>query len=62
MLSGKTFCFSSYKQKSFAEKVSREDITEGARELGLELNEHIQFVVDALAEDAQRLGLPVGDA
>ena len=50
------------KQKSFAEKVSREDITEGARELGLELNEHIQFVVDAMAEDAQRLGLPVGDA
>ncbi|MCH2182658.1 MAG: HDIG domain-containing protein [Mariniblastus sp.] len=48
------------KQKSFAEKVSREDITEGARELGIELNEHIQFVVDALAEDAQQLGLPVG--
>jgi putative nucleotidyltransferase with HDIG domain len=36
------------KQKSFAEKVSREDIIAGAAELGVELQQHIQFVIDAL--------------
>jgi putative nucleotidyltransferase with HDIG domain len=36
------------KQKSFAEKVNRDDIVEGAVDLGVELNEHIQFVIDAL--------------
>lgn len=45
------------KQKSFAEKVSREDITQGADDLGVELNEHIQFVVDALALHAETLQL-----
>ncbi len=36
------------KQKSFAEKVNRDDIVNGAQELGVELNDHIQFVIDAL--------------
>lgn len=45
------------KQKSFAEKVSREDIVNGADDLGVELNEHIQFVIDALAENAEPLNL-----
>ena len=45
------------KQKSFAEKVSRDDIVNGADELGVELNEHIQFVIDALAEQAELLEL-----
>ncbi len=45
------------KQKSFAAQVSREDITKGAEELGVELTEHIQFVVDALAGIADELGL-----
>lgn len=45
------------KQKSFAEKVSREDIVSGAEELGVELNEHIQFVIDALGEHAEALEL-----
>lgn len=45
------------KQKSFAEKVHREDITRGAEELGVDLNEHIQFVIDAMAEYAERLKL-----
>lgn len=45
------------KQKSFAEKVRRQDITEGAVELGIDLNEHIQFVVDALAPHAEQLKL-----
>ena len=45
------------KQKAFAAAVNRDDITAGAEELGVELNEHIQFVVDAMAGIAGELGL-----
>ena len=45
------------KQKSFAEKVKREDIIQGAEDLGVELNEHIQFVIDAMAAKADDLQL-----
>ncbi|MEL7497548.1 MAG: HDIG domain-containing metalloprotein [Planctomycetota bacterium] len=45
------------KQKSFAEKVNRDDIVNGAEDLGVELNEHIQFVIDALAQHADELEL-----
>jgi predicted hydrolase (HD superfamily) len=48
------------KQKSFAAAVKREDIVSGAEDLGIELNEHIQFVVDAMAEQAELLGLVPG--
>ena len=48
------------KQKSFAAAVNREDIVCGAEDLGIELNEHIQFVVDAMAEQAELLGLVPG--
>ena len=48
------------KQKSFAAAVNREDIVSGAEDLGIELNEHIQFVVDAMAEQAELLGLIPG--
>jgi putative nucleotidyltransferase with HDIG domain len=44
-------------QKSFAANVSREDIVRGAEDLGIELNEHIQFVIDAMAGIADRLEL-----
>ena len=44
------------KQKSFAANVSREDIEHGAKELGVELNEHINFVAAALQERAGALG------
>lgn len=37
------------KQKSFAAAVKREDIVSGAEDLGVELNQHIQFLIDALA-------------
>ena len=37
------------KQKSFAAAVNRDDIVRGAEDLGVELNEHIQFVIDAMA-------------
>src|ERR671916_2682313 len=44
------------KQKSFAASVSREDITRGASELGVDLNEHIDFVVAALRKESGTLG------
>lgn len=46
------------KQKSFAAAVNREDITRGAQELGVDLNEHIEFVARALEERSDALGLP----
>jgi putative nucleotidyltransferase with HDIG domain len=45
------------KQASFAASVSREDIVRGAADLGIDLDEHIQFVIDAMAEKADELGL-----
>ncbi len=45
------------KDKGFARGVSREDITLGANELGVELGEHIAFVVEALKGNAEALGL-----
>ncbi len=45
------------KQKSFAAAVRREDIVRGADDLGIPLDEHIQFVIDAMAAEAERLGL-----
>jgi putative nucleotidyltransferase with HDIG domain len=45
------------KQKSFAANVSREDIIRGAEDLGVDLDEHIQFVIDAMAGIAAALGL-----
>jgi putative nucleotidyltransferase with HDIG domain len=45
------------KQKSFAAAVNRDDIVNGAEDLGVELNEHIQFVIDAMAEEAEMLAL-----
>ncbi len=45
------------KQKSFAANVNREDIRRGAEELGVDLDEHIEFVVAALREEADALGL-----
>jgi putative nucleotidyltransferase with HDIG domain len=45
------------KQKSFAAAVKREDILRGAEELGVDLNEHIEFVAGALRERSDVLGL-----
>ena len=45
------------KQKSFAAAVNRDDIVRGAEDLGVDLNEHIQFVIDALVPAATALGL-----
>jgi len=48
------------KQKSFAAAVNRDDIVRGAEDIGVELNEHIQFVIDAMAMEAEPLGLHAG--
>ena len=45
------------KQKSFAAAVNRDDIRRGAEDLGVDLAEHIQRVIDAMAEIAGQLGL-----
>jgi putative nucleotidyltransferase with HDIG domain len=45
------------KQPSFAAKVDREQIRRGIEELGVDESEHIQFVIDAMAERADELGL-----
>jgi putative nucleotidyltransferase with HDIG domain len=45
------------KQKSFAAAVNRDDIVRGAEELGVDLNEHIEFVAAALKERADALDL-----
>jgi predicted hydrolase (HD superfamily) len=47
------------KQKSFAAAVNRDDITRGAEDLGVDLSEHIQFVIDAMAARADELDLNV---
>jgi putative nucleotidyltransferase with HDIG domain len=45
------------KDKAFARSVNRQDIVEGARELGVPLDEHIEFCVKAMQERADILGL-----
>jgi putative nucleotidyltransferase with HDIG domain len=45
------------KQKAFAAAVNRDDIVRGAEDLGVDLDEHIQFVIDALSPQAEVLGL-----
>ncbi len=48
------------KQPSFAAGVNREDVYEGAEELGVDLDEHIAFVVAAMRPIASELGLRTG--
>src|SRR5215469_14553681 len=45
------------KDKAFARKVNRDDIINGAKDLGVELDEHIGFCVEALKPIAKELGL-----
>ena len=46
-----------WKQRTFAEGVNREDILQGASELGVELDDHIRFVLEALQAAAGDIGL-----
>ena len=45
------------KDKAFARGVSREDVIRGAEELGVDLDEHIAFVIAAMRSCAADLGL-----
>ena len=45
------------KDKGFARGVSREDVINGAAELGVELEAHIAFVIGAMRASASALGL-----
>lgn len=48
------------KDKAFARGVSRDDVLQGAAELGVPLEEHIAFVLEALRPVEARLGLGAG--
>jgi len=50
------------KDKAFARAVNRDDIVRGAAELGVDLDEHISFCIQALVENAATLGLGVSPA
>lgn len=45
------------KTKGFAAGVNREDLVRGAAELGVDLDEHIAFVIEAMSSIADMLGL-----
>ncbi len=48
------------KDKGFARGVNRDDVVQGAEELGVPLEAHIQFIIEALRPQEQRLGLGEG--
>ena len=50
------------KQPSFAAAVRREDITQGASDLGVDLDEHIDFCIQAMQGAASDLGLAAAGA
>jgi predicted hydrolase (HD superfamily) len=45
------------KDKAFARKVNRDDIINGAADLGVDLEEHISFCIEALKPISKELGL-----
>lgn len=45
------------KDKSFARAVNRSDIEQGIEEMGVDRDEHILFVISALAEISEQLGV-----
>lgn len=45
------------KDKAFARAVNRDDIKNGAEQLGVDLDEHIAFCIDAMKRDKSKLGL-----
>jgi predicted hydrolase (HD superfamily) len=45
------------KDKGFAAKVNRDDVYNGAERLAVNLDEHIQLVIDALTPHAEALGI-----
>jgi len=45
------------KDKAFARSVNRDDIYQGVEELGVELDDHIRFVIEALKPVQKEIGL-----
>lgn len=45
------------KDKAFARSVNRDDIRQGVEELGVELDDHIRFVIDSLRPVQEAIGL-----
>jgi predicted hydrolase (HD superfamily) len=45
------------KDKGFARGVNRDDVIAGAQELGVDLDEHVQFVIEAMKGVAAQIGL-----
>jgi predicted hydrolase (HD superfamily) len=45
------------KDKAFARTVNRDDIRQGVEELGVEMEDHIRFVIDALRPVQKEIGL-----
>ena len=50
------------KQASFAAAVNRDEVREGAEVLGVDFDEHVAFVIGAMEERADELGLAVASA
>ena len=48
------------KQPSFAAGVNRDEVYQGAEELGVDFTEHVAFVIAAMQEQADELGLAGG--
>src|SRR5918999_6172616 len=48
------------KQPSFAAGVNRDEVQQGAEELGVDFTEHVAFVIEAMEERAEELGLGPG--
>jgi len=45
------------KDKAFARSVNRDDIKQGVEELGVNIDDHIRFVIDALRPVQKEIGL-----
>ena len=50
------------KDKAFARDVNRDGISQGAKELGLDLDEHIALIVESMKPVAAQIGLKTGGA
>jgi putative nucleotidyltransferase with HDIG domain len=50
------------KDKAFARAVNRDDILNGAAQLGVDLDQHISFCIEAMKARAAELGLAAGAA
>lgn len=49
------------KQPSFAAGVNRDEVRQGAEELGVDFDQHVAFVIEAMSERSETLGLAPRD-